>query len=72
MDLLFEVQGRMQAVEIKSGTTLATDWLTSVRKWRDLAGKDACPPIVVFGGSGDYERQGCRVVGWREFTAEKL
>ena len=72
VDLLFDARGRMQAVEIKSGTTLAADWLNAARKWQSLAGKEASPPVVVFGGNGDYQRQGCRIVGWRELTAGTL
>jgi hypothetical protein len=22
--------------------------------------------IIVYGGNGDFDREGCRVVGWRE------
>ena len=72
VDLLFETNGRMQAVEIKSGTTLATDWLTAARRWQALAGEETHPPILVYGGAGDYPRQGCRVLGWRELAADAL
>jgi hypothetical protein len=27
------------------------------------------PPVIVYGGDGYYERQGCRVVGWREMQS---
>jgi hypothetical protein len=26
--------------------------------------------MLVYGGDGAYERQGCRVLGWRELAAE--
>jgi len=72
VDLLFETEGRMQAVEIKSGTTLAADWLTAARKWKALAAEETHSPLLVFGGNGQYERQDCRILGWRELTAAVL
>jgi uncharacterized protein len=72
VDLLFETAGRMQAVEIKSGATLAGDWLKAAGKWQDLVGAEALAPILVFAGQGDYRRQGCRVLGWRELTEQAL
>jgi len=29
-------------------------------------------PVIVYGGERDYERQGCRVVGWRELEGLAL
>ncbi len=65
VDLLFETPEGLQSVEIKSGSTFASDWPQAVRKWQTLAGQDALPPILVFGGEESYEREACRVVGWR-------
>lgn len=30
-----------------------------------LAGDAALPPLIVFGGEDNYEREACRVMGWR-------
>jgi len=62
----------MQAVEIKSGSTFASDWPDAIHKWRRLATEDAPPPLIVYGGEGAYDREGCRVVGWRELQAFAL
>jgi predicted AAA+ superfamily ATPase len=45
VDVVFEAQGRLQPVEIKSGATFVTEWLAGVRKWVAIAGDDALPPI---------------------------
>jgi predicted AAA+ superfamily ATPase len=66
VDVLYETHQGLQAIEIKSGSTFASDWPAAARKWRSFAGDDALPPIVVFGGNGSFEREGCHVVGWRE------
>lgn len=66
VDVLYETPVGLQAVEIKSGGTFASDWPASVRKWQDFAGDEALRPVIVYGGKGGYERETCRVVGWRE------
>ena len=66
VDLMFDTPQGMQAVEIKSGSTFAADWPDAIHTWRKFVGDDALPPAIVYGGAGGYERQGCRVVGWRE------
>ncbi|OGT72560.1 MAG: AAA family ATPase [Gammaproteobacteria bacterium RIFCSPLOWO2_02_FULL_57_10] len=68
MDLLYETPAGLQAVEIKSGATFASDWLQGPDKWLSFAGNDALPPLLVFGGSGAWQRGHCKVVGWRELA----
>lgn len=68
VDLLLPVGPKLQPVEIKSGTTFAADWLRSPQRWAALAGDDALPPIIVYGGDVSFEHQGCRVVGWRDLA----
>ena len=72
VDLLFETAQGMQAIEIKSGSTFASDWPDTVLKWQKFASDDALPPVIVYGGDGGYERQGCRVVGWRELACAPM
>ncbi|MBK7003435.1 MAG: ATP-binding protein [Rhodoferax sp.] len=66
VDLLFETPQGMQAVEIKSGSTFAPDWPDAILKWQKFSADASLPPVIVYGGEGGYERQGCRVMGWRE------
>ena len=66
VDVLYETPRGLQAVEIKSGSTFAPDWPAAARKWQTFAGDEALAPIIVYGGDGRYEREACRVVGWRE------
>jgi hypothetical protein len=44
LDLLFEVGGDLQAVEIKSGATFVPEWLKALNRWRRLAGERADAP----------------------------
>ena len=70
VDLLVPQGGRFTPVEIKSGTTFSADWATALRKLSVLFGDTALPPGIIYGGDGQYEREGCQVVGWRAL-AEK-
>ena len=66
IDLLIETPQGLKAVEIKSGTTFASDWPDSIRKWQTFSKEETLTPTIIFGGEGDYMRQGCAVLGWRE------
>jgi hypothetical protein len=56
----------MLVMEVKSGSTFASDWPDAILKWQKFAVGAARAPVIVYGGEGDYARQGCRVAGWRE------
>ena len=66
VDMLYETPSGLQAMEIKSGSTFASDWPVAARKWQSFAGDEALQPMIVYGGDGNYERESCRVLGWRE------
>jgi predicted AAA+ superfamily ATPase len=68
VDVLLETPQGLQAIEVKSGATFASDWPQAVHKWATLADTATLPPRIIFGGDGRYERQGCQVSGWREFA----
>ena len=64
-DLVFEVDGRLQPVEIKSGSTVTPDYIRAGQKAARFAGEEALPPWLVHGGEDYYTRSGVRVVGWQ-------
>ncbi|MCX7108797.1 MAG: ATP-binding protein [Proteobacteria bacterium] len=68
VDLLSEQGGKLQAVEIKSGATLAPDWFSALRKWQAFAGGEALPPRLVYGGEAAYQREGVEVMGWKSLA----
>jgi predicted AAA+ superfamily ATPase len=67
VDLLQQTPQGLQAIEIKSGTTFASDWTKGINKWQSLSGSTLQPKII-FGGVGGYEREGCQAVGWQEIA----
>lgn len=68
VDVVFETAHGLQAIEIKSGSTFASDWPQAARKWAGLADMPTLPPLIIYGGAGRYARQDCEVTGWREFA----
>jgi predicted AAA+ superfamily ATPase len=65
VDVLFEKDGKLQAIEIKSGATVVPDWFRPVRKWQSFAGDEALAPWILYGGAERYEREGLKVLTWR-------
>ncbi|NOT14652.1 MAG: ATP-binding protein [Methylotenera sp.] len=65
VDVLYETPQGLQAIEVKSGSTFASDWSNAANKWRSFAGEQALTPIVVYGGNDFYARDSCRLVSWQ-------
>ena len=66
VDLVFEVAGRLQGVELKSGATFVGEWAQSLQRWR-LAAQEAAPEAtLVYGGGDSYRREGLRVLAWHD------
>ena len=68
VDVVLETAQSLQAIEIKSSVTFASDWPRALRKWSALADPPSLPPLIVYGGRGRNARQECEVVGWRDDT----
>ncbi len=72
VDVVYETRAGLQGIEIKSGSTFASDWLQAVKTWAGLARSQASGPVptptLVYGGTGHTSRQSCELWGWREFA----
>jgi predicted AAA+ superfamily ATPase len=66
IDVVAERGDRLLPIEVKSGSTLASDWFASLAKWSELAGSAADPPWLVYGGNQRFLRQGIEVCPWRQ------
>lgn len=66
VDVLIESPQGLQAIEIKSGSTFATDWMDGLKKWRTFAGDEAVSSSLVYGGNDSYEREAVSVWGWQD------
>ena len=56
--------GGQRAVEIKSGTTVQSDWFKSMEQWNQLSGSDPKTNLLIHGGEGHQHRSKGEVVGW--------
>jgi predicted AAA+ superfamily ATPase len=66
IDVLVEIGSRLVPIEIKSGQTLNRDFFVGLERWRSLAGDQAGPPVLVYGGTEAREHKGIRVLGWNQ------
>ena len=71
VDLLVPQGHRFVPIEIKSGATFSPDWASALRKLSALFGDEALPPGIIYGGKDSYEREGCRVAGWRALAEQE-
>jgi len=65
VDLVFEHGQRLHAVECKSGTTYAADWLGPARRWRSFAGAEAADPVLVYGGGDSHALPDHQLLSWQ-------
>jgi len=65
VDVVFETPDGLQAIEIKSGSTFAPDWIKGLNKWQSIAGVSKRQPQIIYGGATGFERESCQVMGWQ-------
>jgi len=68
-DLLFEKEGRLQMVEIKSGQTVTPDYIRAAQRSARFAPDEALAPWLIHGGEESYERNGVQVMAWKSLRA---
>lgn len=69
VDLLVDGDSGQRPVEIKSGQTIATDFLTALRKWCELSGTPERPALLVYGGDKELANGNVSIVPWRKLTS---
>jgi uncharacterized protein len=68
IDLVVETEdGRLDAIELKSGATYAGDWARALHQWRGFASDGVGNLRVVYGGEASYPREGVDVLSWRDW-----
>ena len=68
VDLIIEKEKGLQPIEIKSGSTYASDWSQGLNKWQALAKNSSLEPAILYGGESNFEREGLKVWGWRDIA----
>ncbi|MDR3625159.1 MAG: ATP-binding protein [Chlamydiales bacterium] len=67
VDCLFENNGRMTPLEIKSGQTIAPDYFKGISFWNKIT-LEPSNGIVVYGGEQNQKRETAHVMGWKAFS----
>ncbi len=67
VDVVYDTPQGLQAIEIKSGSTWASDWADGLKAWQALS-KSTVQPQLVYGGQGLQDRGHCLAVGWQAFV----
>lgn len=64
IDLLIEDGTRLIPVEIKSGMTIASDYLDNLKKWASLSANQGQPMWLVYAGEKGFSHGLIRIVPW--------
>jgi predicted AAA+ superfamily ATPase len=64
IDLLLDTPQGLQAIEIKSGSTFASDWIKGFKVWKRNTQVNTLIPRIIYGGTDSYDREGHQVMGW--------
>ncbi len=65
-DILVDTGELPLPIEIKSGETIAADFMGGLNFWRNLAGSPTAPAALIYGGDDSYMRSGVAVHSWRD------
>ena len=68
VDLLLDDGSCLKPVEIKSGQTVAPDFLKSLRKWCELSGLPNRPALLVYGGTMELTNGNISIAPWMELA----
>ena len=65
IDILIEQANRLIPIEVKSGQTIASDFLKNLHLWLKLAEEKASQAWLVYGGNQNQIRQNVHIVSWK-------
>lgn len=68
VDCILDREGQLIPIEIKAGSTIASDYFQGLTKWCALAGSDPTKGLVVYGGREVQKRQTGQVIGWQALS----
>jgi predicted AAA+ superfamily ATPase len=65
VDFVEERGSRLQAIEVKSGTTINSDYFAGLRFFQKLAEESRPRLVLLYGGDSSQNRSGVDVVSWK-------
>lgn len=70
VDVVIGQGEKLMPVEIKSGQTYNSDFVTGINKWMKFAGETSMTPQLVYGGNDNMSRNGVEVQSWKNIQIE--
>jgi len=71
VDLLIETAEQLNSVEIKSGSTINSEFFNNLKKFTDIhAGKENIDLWLISGGTESYKRHGTNVISWKNIPSD--
>jgi len=70
IDLLIEKGGELSAIEIKSGSTMNTDFFKNLLLWQKFSAMPNDNLTVVYGGEQSYQTKNGKFLSWKEWTSQ--
>ena len=64
IDILVDLGSRLVPVDVKSGTTVASDYLDGLKWWTGLKGNPNTGGVLVYGGNEARSREGFEIRPW--------
>lgn len=64
IDIIIDNSGKLDIVEVKSGQTIASDFLNGVKKFKELAGDDLGSSFLLYGGEIVQNRSNVSILPW--------
>jgi predicted AAA+ superfamily ATPase len=64
VDFVADLGEHLIPIEAKSGATFVYEWLSPLKRWSELAGKEAGPGWIVYGGDTGGRRNAFETVPW--------
>ena len=68
VDLLYEVDGKLQPIEIKASATPVEEWFQAARRWKAYAGEIALPHWFIYGGGKTRLTGNESLVAWTDIS----
>ena len=65
IDCIVENGSKVTAVEIKSSTTMNSDFFKGLQYWQNLAGSLSDHSVLVYGGTEKQQWSKGQVIGWK-------
>lgn len=66
IDLILEQGDALMPIEIKSGATIAADFMDNLRKWSSLTGNPEQPSWLIYGGDRQLTAGNTQITPWKQ------